>query len=547
MISAELDKSYPNCHVLVGAKLAVEAGTVHALVGENGAGKSTLVKIVAGIVPADRGTLTIDAAKVDLAAWDRRAARRAHISIVQQHGAFAGSLSVVENAVLGAEPTKRGLLDLRPTATALAELGAKLGLAVDPWARVDRMSLGAAQRAEIVTALHAGAKLLILDEPTAVLAPVEVEGLLRMMRELAKAGTAIVFVTHKLDEVRAVADAVTVLRAGQTVATFDHLAGEVDVHAIAKAMVGGELPAQSSIAEPARDAKVALALRGVSVAGDIAAAPGPGLLTHAAAGRAVQEVAIALRKGTTVKPAPDPRAHVLEAIDLTVRAGEIVGVAGVDGNGQRELALAIAGLAPYAGTIELAGRDLAGRTPLERLAAGLAHVPEDRQRGGLVLDASVADNLTLGRSDITGSFRIDRAAVARFADARIAELDIRPASRDAIARSLSGGNQQKIVIGRELSRPQLAAVIAAQPTRGVDLGAVARIHDQLRAAASAGAGVLVISADLDELLALCHRVIVMLRGRVVGERTGAELRTDGARAALGELMTGSTGDRRGAA
>jgi simple sugar transport system ATP-binding protein len=542
VINAELDKSYPNCRVLAGAKLAVQAGTVHALVGENGAGKSTLVKILAGIVPADRGSLEVGGARVDLAAWDRRAARRAHISIVQQHGAFAGSLSVVENAVLGAEPTKRGLLDLRPTAAALAELGDKLGLAVEPWARVDRLSLGAAQRAEIVTALHAGAKLLILDEPTAVLAPVEVEGLLRMMRELAKAGTAIVFVTHKLDEVRAVADAVTVLRAGLTVATFDQLGGaktensevparepggdeqrSVDVHAIAKAMVGGELPAQSSITAPAPDAKVALALRGVSVAGDIAAAP------------------------RSTKPAPDPHAHVLEAIDLTVRAGEILGVAGVDGNGQRELALAIAGLAPYAGTISLAGRDLVGRTPRERLAAGLAHVPEDRQRGGLVLDASVADNLALGRTDITGRFRIDRAAVARFADARIAELDIRPASRDAIARSLSGGNQQKIVIGRELSRPRLAAVIAAQPTRGVDLGAVARIHDRLRAAASAGAGVLVISADLDELLALCHRVVVMLRGRIVGERTGAELRADGARAALGELMTGSAGERKGAA
>jgi simple sugar transport system ATP-binding protein len=502
VIRAELDKSYPSCRVLIGAKLEVRAGTVHALVGENGAGKSTLVKILAGIVPADRGTLAIDDARVDLAAWDRRAARRALISIVQQHGAFAGSLSVVENAVLGAEPMKRGLLDLRPTAEALAALGERLGLGVDPWARVDLLSLGAAQRAEIVTALHAGAKLLILDEPTAVLAPVEVEGLLQMMRELAKAGTAIVFVTHKLDEVRAVADAVTVLRAGRTVATFDQAGGELDAHAIARAMVGGELPAQSSIAAPAGDAKVALALRGVAVA------------------------------------------HALDSIDLTVRAGELVGVAGVDGNGQRELALAIAGLAPYTGTIELAGRDLARRTPRQRLEAGLAHVPEDRQRGGLVLDASIADNLTLGRTDITGRFRIDRSAVARFADARIAELDIRPASREAIARSLSGGNQQKVVIGRELSRPQLAAVIAAQPTRGVDLGAVARIHDQLRAAASAGAGVLVISADLDELLGLCHRVVVMLRGRIVGERAGAELRADDARAALGELMTGSA---RGAA
>ena len=544
MIEAELDKSYPGCRVLVAAKLVVKAGSVHALVGENGAGKSTLVKILAGIVPADGGTLAIDGARVELAAWDRRAARRAHVSIVQQHGAFAGSLSVVENAVLGAEPIKRGLLDLRPTAAALAALGERLGLAIDPWARVDRLSLGAAQRAEIVTALHFGAKLLILDEPTAVLAPIEVEGLLRMMRELAQAGTTIVFVTHKLDEVRSIADAVTVLRAGRTVATFERAgSAELDANAIARAMVGGELPAQTSIAAPAGNAKVALALRGVSVAGELAAEPGPGLATHAAADRVLAEVALVARKGYRTTAA-DPRAHALEAIDLTVRAGELVGVAGVDGNGQRELALAIAGLAPHTGTIELAGRDLARRTPRQRLEAGLAHVPEDRQRGGLVLDASVADNLTLARADITGRFRIDRAAVARFADARIAELDIRPASRDAIARSLSGGNQQKLVIGRELSRPRLAAVIAAQPTRGVDLGAVARIHDQLRAAASAGAGVLVISADLDELLALCHRVVVMLRGRIVGERAGDELRAPDARAALGELMTGTA---RGAA
>ncbi|HEY6032738.1 MAG TPA: ATP-binding cassette domain-containing protein, partial [Kofleriaceae bacterium] len=298
MIRAELDKSYPGCRVLTGATLAVETGTVHALVGENGAGKSTLVKILAGIVPADRGELALGGARMPLAAWDRRAARRAHISIVQQHGAFAGSLSVVENAVLGAEPTKRGLLDLKPTAAALAALGDKLGLAIDPWARVDRLSLGAAQRAEIVTALHAGAKLLILDEPTAVLAPVEVEGLLRMMRELAQAGTTIVFVTHKLDEVRSAADAVTVLRAGKTVATYAVAAERaLDTTAIARAMVGGELPVQSSIAAPASDAKIALALRGVAVAGDVAAAPGPGLATHAAAGRALAEVAVELRKG----------------------------------------------------------------------------------------------------------------------------------------------------------------------------------------------------------------------------------------------------------
>jgi len=245
-------------------------------------------------------------------------------------------------------------------------------------------------------------------------------------------------------------------------------------------------------------------------------------------------------RATLAPPAADaPGALAVSDPALDVRAGELVGVAGVDGNGQRELALAIAGLAPSRARIAIGGRDVSRASPAARLAGGLAHVPEDRHHGGLVLDASVADNLALGRRDITGRFVIDRAAVRRHAEARIADLDIRPTDPDALARALSGGNQQKLVIGRELSRPELRVVLACQPTRGVDLGAVARIHDRLRAAARAGAGVLVISADLDELLALCHRVVVMLRGKIVGERGGAALRDDTARAALGALMTGA--------
>ncbi len=517
LVAAELDKAYPGCRVLERAKLEVQAGTVHALVGENGAGKSTLVKILAGITPADRGTFSLAGAAVDLTRWTRRAARAAHIGIVQQHGAFAGTLSVVENAVLGAEPTKHGVLQLQPTADALSALGQTIGLAIEPWVRVDQLSLGAAQRAEIVTALHFGAKLLLLDEPTAVLAPIEVEGLLATLRELAKAGTTILLVTHKLDEVKQVADAVTVLRGGSSVARFQtgtethssrydvqpplleraqQDSNSLDVSEIARAMVGGELPPPSTVAAPSGNAKQMLVLRSVSVAGE------------------------------------------LSSIDLAIGAGEIVGVAGVDGNGQRELGLAIAGLVAHTGAVDIAGHPASRLTPKQRLAAGLAHVPQDRMHGGLVLDASIADNLALGRSDITGRFVIDRAAVAAFADARIAELDIRPPSRDAIARSLSGGNQQKLVVGRELSRPNLAVVLAAQPTRGVDLGAVAKIHDRLRATANSGAGVLVISADLDELLALCHRIVVLLRGRIVGELAGTELHGD-ARAKLGQLMTGS--------
>ena len=513
MIDAVLTKRFGVREVLKEAAIVVKAGTVHALVGENGAGKSTLVKILAGVLRADGGRIVIGGAPVDVAHWNRSSARAAGVGIVQQHGASAGTLSVVENAVLGVEGGP--LLGLTSTADALKALGDKVGLPIDPWAEAGTLSVAAAQRAEIIAALHLGAKLLILDEPTAVLTPIEVDGLLATLRTLAAAGTTIVIVTHKLDEVRAVADDVTVLRAGATVATFDlrdpspyRTSGmtdgkvvsrdHIDVAAIARAMVGADLPEPAQVVEPSADAKVVLAAKRVSLGG-------------------------------------------LDETSLEVRAGEIVGVAGVDGNGQRELANAIAGLTSgMRGAINLGGRDVTRASPAARLAAGLAYIPEDRHHGGLLLDASVADNLALGRRDITGCWRIDRARVQSNARDRIAELDVRPADPDAIVRSLSGGNQQKVVVGRELSRPALTAVVASQPTRGVDLGAVARIHDQLRAAALRGAGVLVISADLDELLALCHRIVVLLRGKIVGERAGAALRSSDARAALGTLMTGAS-------
>jgi len=499
VIDAVITKSYSGVEVLTSAELRVRAGTVHALVGENGAGKSTLVKVIAGVLGGASGTLAVGGKTVELAHWTRRDARAAGVGIVQQHGAFAPTLSVVENAVLGVEPTQGPFLDLAPTSKALTTIGEKNKLEVDPAARTDELSLGAAQRAEIVAALHHGAKLLILDEPTAVLAPVEVDGLLATLRSLAEAGTTIIIVTHKLDEVRAVADDVTVLRAGKTVATFAAASDgpRFDVSAIARAMVGADLPAPNQLAAPGDDATAVLVLEKVSVD------------------------------------------RALRNVSLTVRAGEIVGVAGVDGNGQRELALAIAGLAKHTGSIKIGRSDVSRASASARLGAGLAHIPEDRHHGGLVLDASVAENLALGRPDVTGRFVIDRGRVAKFAADRIAELDIRPPNAAATARSLSGGNQQKIVVARELSRPALTCVLACQPTRGVDLGAVARIHDRLRAAASAGAGVLVISADLDELLALCHRIVVLLRGQIAGGLASDELRAPNARERLGVFMTGA--------
>ena len=381
------------------------------------------------------------------------------VGLVPQHGMLVPTLTVAENAVLGREG--RFWLSLAPVGKALRALGAEHGLAVDPDARAGDLSVGEQQRAEIVIALWRGAHLLMLDEPTAVLAPVEVEGLFRVLRRHAEQGGAVVLVTHKLDEVVAIADDVTVLRAGKVVERTTREAG-LSAEAIARAMVGGDPPGRG------------------------APPPAP------AAGAAVPVV--------------------IDAPGVTVRAGELVGVAGVEGNGQRELVEHVL-----------------------RRAAGAAHIPEDRLEDGLWLDASIEDNLALGRREL-GRFLIDRGAKRALADRLIRDFDIRPADPAAPVRALSGGNQQKVVVARELTRPGLRALVAAQPTRGVDIAAQALIHDRLRAAAGQGLGVLVVSADLDELLALCHRIVVLHRGAIVGEARPGE---PGARDRLGALMTGA--------
>jgi simple sugar transport system ATP-binding protein len=495
IVDATLDKAYPGCVVLTAATLAVRRGTVHALCGENGAGKSTMVKILAGVTSADAGTLSLDDKVIALPSWDRIAARAAAVGIVMQHGSSAETLSVVENAVLGTEGGE--ILALDAPAAALKKLGEKIGLPVDPHAIAGELTLGAAQRAEILAAIHHGATLLILDEPTAVLTPIEVDGLLATLRSLAAEGTTIIIVTHKLDEVRTVADDVTVLRAGKTVATFSTRDAPLDTKAIARAMVGADLPEPSTVPPPAADA--------------------PAMLT----------VATMHMKG-------------LVKVNFSVRAGEIAGIAGVDGNGQSELARIISGLDRTDAVVTMGDTNASLLSPARRLRVGLAHIHEDRHHGGLLLDSSIADNLVLGRPDITGRFRIDRTRVAAFAKEQVDKLDIRPRDPSVIAATLSGGNQQKIVVARELSRPRIKVVLAVQPSRGVDLGAVAKIHERLRDAARAGAAVLVISADLDELFALCHTIHVMLRGAIVGTRSGGELRAPDAREGLGALMTGAS-------
>lgn len=481
--------------------LKVREGSVHAVVGENGAGKSTLMKIAYGQTHADEGSLRIKDKPMRLAKHTPAQAIERGVGMVHQHFMLVGPLSVVENVVLGREPTKGPLLDLESAAKRLRSLSTKYGLQVDPFAIVENLSVGEQQRVEIIKVLYQGCDILILDEPTAVLTPQEVEQLFAVLRELVSEGVAVVMITHKLDEVVALADDITVMRAGKVV---DRLDGkEASVESIAQAMVGRSvlLKVDKTDAEPG---EAVLSITGL---------------------------------GTT----SDAGLPALRDVCLELRAGEILGIAGVEGNGQTELQECIVGLRPMtSGTIYLAGKDLKNRSVSQRYAAGLAHIPEDRHSRALVLDYSIEDNLILGRHrEFSGPVAIDRKRQAAEAKARIQEVDIRPANAQAITGALSGGNQQKIVIARELNRPGNKLLVCAQPTRGVDIGAIELIHKQIIAARDSGLAVLLFSAELSELQSLSDRLLVLYKGRVALEVSGAELAEDDARVRIGAAMTGA--------
>jgi simple sugar transport system ATP-binding protein len=488
------------------ASLEAAVGEIHAVVGENGAGKSTLMRVLAGGHAPDAGTVQVHGR--DVTGWDTRAAIAAGVGMVHQHFMLVPTLTVAENVVLGAEPMTRGRVDEAAAVAAVAALGRETGLAVDPTALVADLTVGEAQRVEILKALHRGARVLILDEPTAVLSPPEVADLWRVLRTLAAGGATILLITHKLDEVVAVSDTITVLRDGRTVARFP-TAGTTP-QAIARAMVG-------------RDVTLALD----------AAAPRPAGSGHDAAAEGTAAPVLACA-GITVRG--DRGQPAVRELTLAVRPGEIVGIAGVEGNGQAELVEAIAGLRPLAGgTLQLAGRDLAGCDVAARAALGISHIPEDRQRRGLLLDFSLTDNLLLGQAHLAaGGLGLDRRRAAAHAARQVARFDIRPPDPSLPVRALSGGNQQKVVVAREVGRP-FALLLAAQPTRGVDVGAIEFIHAQLRAARDAGKGVLLVSADLAEVLALADRVGVMYGGRLVALLPRAACTPE----LLGRFMTGA--------
>ena len=493
-------KSFGPVVANAGASLTVERGEIHALVGENGAGKSTLMRLLAGLMTPDSGSLQVDGREVS--GWSTADAIAAGVGMVHQHFMLVPTLTVAENLVLGCEPRQGLRLDLDQAHRDVARLVKESGLEVPPDALVGELPVGVAQRVEILKTLYRGARILILDEPTAVLSPPEVTDLLRVLRTLRDGGTTVVLITHKLDEVMAVSDRITVMRRGKTVAELR--TGETSPAAIAQAMVG----------------------RDVLLPGDSAAAPPP------VAGEPLLVV-----EGLCVQR-PRGTVRAISEVGFALRGGEILGIAGVEGNGQTELIEALAGLRPLAaGSIRLGGRDITGLTVREREAAGLAHIPEDRHRRGLILDYSLAENLVLGRQDLfTRHGLLDRDRLLDNARRQIAAFDVRPTDPELPARALSGGNQQKIVIAREMGHG-FRVLLAAQPTRGVDVGAIEFIHAQLRAARAAGKAVLLVSSELTEVLALADRVAVLFCGRMVAllDRAAASAEV------LGPYMTGARG------
>jgi simple sugar transport system ATP-binding protein len=506
------------------ADLEVASGEIHALVGENGAGKSTLMRVLAGMYPPDAGTVEVVAngragsALRDVTGWSTREAIDAGVGMVHQHFMLVPTLTVAENLTLGRELRRGWTLDRAAAEREVRALSDRTGLRVEPSRIVSELSVGEAQRVEILRTLYRGAKILILDEPTAVLSPPEVRELWKVLRRLRDDGGTVVLITHKLDEVIDISETITVMRAGATVGRMR--TADATPRAIARMMVG-------------RD--VALAMDGglnrESGTGGLPAVPGsqpfgPGLIVS----------------NLTVPSARRP--NEVDDVSFTVARGEILGIAGVEGNGQTELIEAITGLrAARAGTVRVASaagalQDVTAHTVRARAESGLSHIPEDRHRRGLVLDYSVADNLILGQQHrFTGRGGVlDRGRVAANAAGRIATFDIRPPDESVPSRALSGGNQQKLVIAREMGR-DFTVLIAAQPTRGVDVGAIEFIHEQLRRARDGGKAILLVSADLVEVLALSDRVAVMYGGRIVVTLPAADATPE----SLGPYMTGAHG------
>jgi len=477
-----------------GISLSVAPGQVHALLGENGAGKTTLMNVLYGLTQPDEGEILIDGKPAKFGS--PRDAIAAGIGMVHQHFMLVPVFTVAENVTLGIEEAGRaGLLDRSRTRRDVRDLSHRYGLDVNPDAMIEDLPVGIQQRVEIVKALVRQARVLILDEPTAVLTPAETEELFRIIRQLRDGGTSVIFISHKLKEVQSIADTITVLRRGKVVGERTPPATEDDLAAL---MVGRDVQLRVS-KQPATPGEVVLDVAGLMVPGEHGGLPVNGL-------------------------------------SFQVRAGEILGIAGVQGNGQTELCEALMGLRPtLAGKVTLNGLDLTHATPRARLHSGVAYVPEDRKEDGLVGPFSVAENLVLDmydREPYASGINLKLPAIRANATARIEEFDVRTGSPGTPAGTLSGGNQQKVILAREVGREH-KVLIASQPTRGLDVGSIEFVHRRIVQQRDHGVAVVIVSSELDEIYALADRIAVMYEGKITGFRD-----PDVPAAELGRLMAG---------
>ena len=475
--------------------LHLRRGEIHALLGENGAGKSTLMNMLAGLLEPTSGEIAVNGQVVKLDSPSKAASLG--IGMVHQHFMLVEAFTVTENIILGSEITKNGVLDIKKAIQEIKELSEKYGLAVDPSAKIEDISVGAQQRVEILKTLYRGADILIFDEPTAVLTPAEIDELMIIMKNLVKEGKSIILITHKLDEIRAVSDRVTVIRRGKSIETVE-IAGATNQD-LAEMMVGRSVSFTTE-KNPPQPKEVILSIK---------------------------DLVVNENRGI---PA-------VKNLSLDVRAGEIVGIAGIDGNGQSELIQAITGLRKVkSGTINIKGKDVVGLPPRKITEMKVSHVPEDRHRDGLVLDMTISENIALQtyyKEPLSKKGIFNYTNNHNYARKLMEEFDVRAANDYVLASALSGGNQQKAIIAREVDRdPDL--LIVSQPTRGLDVGAIEYIHKRLIGERDKGKAVLVVSFELDEILNLSDRIAVIHDGKIQGIVTPAETNKQ----ELGILMAG---------
>ncbi len=475
-----ITKKFPGIKANDDITLQLRRGEIHALLGENGAGKSTLMSVLFGLYQPEQGTIRKDGKEVKITSPNDATAL--HIGMVHQHFKLIDVFTVLDNIILGAEDTKLGFLSKKKARKKVSELSERYGLKVDLDAKIEDITVGMQQRVEILKMLYRDNEVLIFDEPTAVLTPQEIEELMKIMKGLAAEGKSILFITHKLNEIMAVSDRCTVLRKGQCIGTVNTC--ETNQQELSRMMVGRDVQLVVE-KEPAQPGETVLEVQGLSMYNK------------------------AFRK------------EAVKNVTFKVRSGEIVCIAGIDGNGQTELIHAITGLEKVSGgTVSIKGTDITTAPVRKRSAAGMSHIPEDRHKHGLILDNTLEQNMVLQRYyeprfQKAGFIRFD--AVRSYAESLIEQYDVRSGQGPVtVTRSMSGGNQQKAIIARELDR-DLPLVVAVQPTRGLDVGAIEYIHGQLVAQRDAGKAVLLVSLELDEVMNLSDRILVMYEGEIVGE------------------------------